>query len=165
MNNVALFPRSPSNCRTAPRRSTATRCTAHAHSFRHHGSKPKLSLVPSSDDEPRRSNYSTADHPPQSAASLVVPRCRCRKRRHQTLCHTELTTAKQCQPPRSAACSQTTTMKQPLVVTITARRQKRELVNPLEAHPPARSHTTLGRRRPGWVWSQGATPSRRSQLQ
>ena len=46
-------------------------------------------------------------HPPQSAASLVVPRCRCRKRRHQTLCHAELTAAKQRQPPPwSTASSQ-----------------------------------------------------------
>jgi len=72
MNNVALFPRSPSNCRTAPRQSTTTRCTAHARSFRHHGSKPKLSLAPSSDDEPRRSNYSIAEPP---SAIRCKPSC------------------------------------------------------------------------------------------
>ena len=46
------------------------------------------------------------DHPPQSAASQVVPPCRCRKRRPPTLSHTAPIAAKQCQPPQSAASSQ-----------------------------------------------------------
>ncbi|KAG2622152.1 hypothetical protein PVAP13_3NG281100 [Panicum virgatum] len=45
-------------------------------------------------------------NPPQSAADLGFPRCRCCERRPPTLSHTALAIAKQRQPPRSAASSQ-----------------------------------------------------------
>ena len=44
-------------------------------------------------------------NPPQYAANLVFPRCRCCERRPLTQSHTALAIAKQCQPPWSAARS------------------------------------------------------------
>jgi hypothetical protein len=62
------------------RRSTSPRCFTLAPSHRSHSSKPRESLAPSSDVVPHRVALAKLSNPPQSAASLVVPRCHCRKR-------------------------------------------------------------------------------------
>jgi hypothetical protein len=70
----------------------------HAQGLHFQANTPRKSLASSSNDEPQRRSPAKLSHPPQSAASQVVARCRCRKRHPPTLSPAALTFAKQRQP-------------------------------------------------------------------
>ena len=92
----------PSDLRKPPsrhRRSTSSLCFTLTFSHRRQSSKTRKSLAPSSDVVPHRVAPAKLSNPSQSAASPVVERCRCRKRRPPTQSHAALTVARQRQPP------------------------------------------------------------------
>ena len=77
----------PTDLRKPPsrhRRSTSSLCFTLTFSHRRQSSKIRKSLAPSSDIVPHRVAPTKLSNPPQSAASPVVARCRCRKRRPPT---------------------------------------------------------------------------------
>ena len=162
--------------------STSPRCFTLASSHRRHSSKPGKSLAPSSDVVSHQEATARLSNPPQSAASQVVPWCRCRERCHPTKSHTALTIAKQRQPPRSAASSQPTTKQQPLAATKTSIAAARARQHPsslpcggiidtgssphgqwagnatnragsLETTPPRRARRRKRRRRSSRIWT------------
>ena len=90
---VAPLPRASKEQSCPNRRPTSSRCSTCAIVSHHHASKPKSSLAPSSDDVSHRSSPAELSHPPQFAASQVVARCRCSKRRRLTLSRIALTIA------------------------------------------------------------------------
>jgi hypothetical protein len=91
-----------------------------APNHRRHSSKLRKSLAPSSDIVPHRVAPAKLSNPPRSAASLVIPRCRCRKRHPPTQSHATLTIAKQRQPAQSATSSQPVTMRQLVAAIMTS---------------------------------------------
>jgi hypothetical protein len=83
----AMLPRVSIETSGRSRKLTTSRCYIHTHDLPCQANKPRKSLSPSFDDVPHRRSPAKLSHPPQSAASLVVPRCRSRKHCHLTLSH------------------------------------------------------------------------------